>query len=223
MALEVFWVSGSGFSWRVLLALAHKNLPWQSHLLEFGKGDLSSPAYLAINPRGRVPALRDGEVIISESVAIMAYLDRRFPEPPLFGRTPAESGRIWQRTLEVVNYLDGPTEDFILPIYFGEVAINATKTAQLVAAVPRLRAEIAGYQAALAHGPWLCGAELSAADLAAYPMVKSVLRAAQKPAASAVEGGLQRMADEFPAVAGWMSRIEALPGYEATFPPHWRA
>jgi glutathione S-transferase len=219
VAPEVFWISGSPFAWRVLLALAVKGVPHQSRLLSRGEGDTRKPEYLALNPRGKVPTLRDGDTVISESVAILAYLDRRFPDPPLFGRDPAETGRIWQRVLEVVNHLEQPCEAFILPIYFGEVA---TKTAQITAAVPLLRAELTGLQAALSQNDYLCGAQLSAADLAAYPIVKSILRAAEKPAAAAVHGGLARLGDEFPAVARWMAQVEALPGYDATYPPHWR-
>ena len=82
MAIEVYWVSGSPFSWRVMLALEFKGLPYQAHLLEMSKRQHKTPEFLAINPRGEVPALRDGEVVVAESIAILAYLDRMYPEPP---------------------------------------------------------------------------------------------------------------------------------------------
>jgi hypothetical protein len=52
--------------------------------------------------------------------------------------------------------------------------------------------------------------------------VRSLLRAADKPDAARFEVGFAPMAVRRPAVALWMSRIEGLPGYERTFPPHWR-
>jgi hypothetical protein len=80
MALEVYWASGSPFAWRVLLTLEAKRLPYQSKLLTFSKGEHKSPEYLAMNPRGKVPTLKDGDFAIYESLAIMAYLDRAYPD-----------------------------------------------------------------------------------------------------------------------------------------------
>ena len=87
MALEVHWASGSPFSWRVLLTLEVKQLPYQSRLLTFSKREHKSPEYLALNPRGKVPTLKDGDFILHESLAIMAYLDSAYPARPIFGRT----------------------------------------------------------------------------------------------------------------------------------------
>src|SRR5450755_3713796 len=120
MGIEIFWGSGSGFSWRVLLALELKRLPYESHLLQFSKGDHKAPSYLAMNPRGRVPTLRDGDYIVYESVACLAYLDRKYPTTPLFGATPEDTGRIWRAVCESVAYFDEPCESFILPLYFGK-------------------------------------------------------------------------------------------------------
>ena len=96
MALEIFWFSGSGFAWRAVLAAELKGVPYTSRLIEASAGDHRAPEFLAMNPRGKVPVLRDGDVVVTESMAILAYLDRRFPEPPLFGRTAEETARIWR-------------------------------------------------------------------------------------------------------------------------------
>jgi glutathione S-transferase len=55
MALEIFWGSGSPFSWRVLLGAEIKGLVYESRLLDFSKGHLKAPEFLQMNPRGRVP------------------------------------------------------------------------------------------------------------------------------------------------------------------------
>jgi glutathione S-transferase len=220
MAIEIFWASGSAYAWRVLLTLEAKGLPYQSHLLEFSKGDHQTPAYLAMNPRGRIPTVRDGEVVVYESIAIMAYLDRRYPGTPLFGETPAEAARIWRVISEAMCYLDTPTEDFILPLYDGR---SVEQAAQIRAALPRLHDELRRLEAALGHQPWLAATPaLSAADIAVFPLVKSVLRAAGKPGAEAFDPRLLPLTETYPAVAGWLARVETLPGYPRTTPPHWR-
>ena len=89
MAIEIFWGSGSGPSWRVLLALAFKKLPFESHLLSFSKGEHKSPEMLAMNPRGKVPVLKDGAFHLAESLAICSYvIDKAGSD--LGGRTPQE-------------------------------------------------------------------------------------------------------------------------------------
>ncbi len=53
--------------------------PYGVHLLSLSRGDNRTPEYLAVNPMGKVPALRHGDVIITEAAAICAYLADEFP------------------------------------------------------------------------------------------------------------------------------------------------
>jgi hypothetical protein len=55
-----------------------------------------------------------------------------------------------------------------------------------------------------------------------FPLIQLLLRAASKEAAAAFELGWIPLSKAYPNVAQWMGRIEALPGYERTYPPHWR-
>ena len=219
MSLEIFWGSGSPFSWRVLLALEWKRIPYQSRRLEFSKGDHRSPDYLAVNPRGQVPALRDGDFVLYESIAMLAYLDRKYPEPPLFGVTPEEHGRVWQAVQECVVYIDEASEQLILPLYFGQVA---GKEAQIRAAMAKIHDELGRWERALVGRSWLVLDGPSAADFVLYPTLKSGMRAASKPAAAPLELGLLPLGDRYPRLQAWMQAVEALPGYDRTYPPHWR-
>ena len=57
------------------------------------KGEQRQAAYLALNPQGLLPLLEDGEVRVSQSLAIIEYLERTRPEPPLLpGDPPALPG-----------------------------------------------------------------------------------------------------------------------------------
>ena len=71
MAIDVYWGSGSPYSWRVLLALEHKGLAYHSHLLQLAMQEQKSPHMLAMNPRGRVPVLKDGDYVVFESLAVL--------------------------------------------------------------------------------------------------------------------------------------------------------
>ena len=69
--LELFWISGSPFAWRVQLTLAIHKIDYVSHLLDASQGELKKTEYLALNPRGKVPVLKHGELLVRESVAIL--------------------------------------------------------------------------------------------------------------------------------------------------------
>ena len=219
MAIEIYWGSGSAYSWRVLLALEQKNLPYVSRLLQFSKQEHKAPEYLLLSPRGKVPTLRDGDVVLGESLAILAYLERQYPDPPLFGRTAAETGHVWQLISEYVSYLDGPAFEVVLPLYFGKVA---EKGEQIRRALPAVHAELYRMEAALARRLWLSGDRVSAADLVAYPGIASLQRAAAKPEAAPLDLGLLPLESRYPAIAAWTQRVAALPGYDRAYPPHWR-
>jgi len=114
MAIELYWGSGSPFAWRVMLTLEVKGLEYESKLLEFSKGDHKTPAYLKLNPRGKVPTLKDGDFVLYESLAIMSYIDRKYPDPPLFGKTPEETGLIWRWLAECESYVVSAGDKFSL-------------------------------------------------------------------------------------------------------------
>src|SRR5581483_5116136 len=109
MAIEFYWGSGSPYAWRVLLALEYKRLSYTSHLLQSSKQEHKSPQMLHMNPRGRVPVLKDGEYVCFESLAILYYLDLEYPDPPIFGRSPEEAGVIMRVICEYQSY----TEPFL--------------------------------------------------------------------------------------------------------------
>jgi glutathione S-transferase len=219
MAIELFWASGSPYAWRVMLTLEHKRVPYEGQMLSFSSNDTKSDWYRAISPRGRVPALRDGSFVLTESVAIMTYLDRKFPEQPLFGRTAEEAGLVARVISEYTSYVDHALEGFIIPLYFGGATEHADKLRKFAS---KLHQELALLESQLEAQPFIVGQALTAADFVWFPHIKSIERAAGKDAATPFEFGFLPLEQRFPAIHAWTRRIESLPGYERTYPPHWR-
>ena len=219
MALELYWGSGSPFAWRVMLTLAVKGLAYQSKLLEFSKGDHKAAGFLKLNPRGKVPLLKDDDFVLNESLAIMAYLDKKYPAPPLFGTSPQETGLIWRAVMETEAYLLSAGDKVIRPVFFGKGLDETEKIQQAAQAV---RQELQRVDRELSGSAWLIGNQISAADISLFPLVQTILRAAGKDAAKSLKLELLPLADTFPNLSAWVKRIEALPGYERTYPPHWR-
>ncbi len=67
----------------VLWMLEETGEPYDVHLLSFKKNETRSPEYLAVNPMGKVPALKHGDVVITEAAAICTYLADAFPQAGL--------------------------------------------------------------------------------------------------------------------------------------------
>ena len=219
MALELYWGSGSPFAWRVMLTLEIKSLTYQSTLLEFSKGEHKASRFLKLNPRGKVPVLKDDDFVLNESLAIMAYLDRKYAEPPLFGTSPQETGLIWRAIMETEAYLLSAGDKVIRPVFFGK---GLDETEKIQEAAQAVREELKRIDRELSGSPWLVGKQLSAADISLFPLVQTILRAAGKDVAKPLNLELLPLADTFPNLSAWVKRIEAVPGYERTYPPHWR-
>jgi glutathione S-transferase len=219
MAIELFWGSGSPFAWRVMLTLEIKKLPYESKLLEFSKDEHKTPAYLKLNPRGKVPTLKDGNFVLYESIAIMAYLDRKYPDPPLFGKTPEEAGLIWRVISECESYLVGEGNKVVRPMFIGK---GLDRVDEIQQAAQAIRQELQSIDARLAPSSWLVGEQVSAADITVFPLVQLLLRAASKEVAQPFNLGLLPLSETYPSIARWVQRIEALPNYQRTYPPHWR-
>ena len=88
LTLYDYWRSSAAY--RVRIALNLKGLPYQSvpvHLVQDG-GQQHAPDYLALNPQGLLPLLVDGPQRIPQSLAILEYLEERYPQPALLPRDP---------------------------------------------------------------------------------------------------------------------------------------
>jgi len=221
MALELWWGSGSPYSWRALLALEYKQLPYVSHLVQFAKQEHKAPQMLQMNPRGRVPVLRDGDYVCFESLAILYYLERKYPDsPPLLGRTPEEAGTIVRVISEFQAYVEEHIKKVIYAILFQ--AGEGGHSDEVTRAMHLLAAEARTINERLATSAWVVGENFSAADVVIFPGIRMLLRALERREASELRNRWLPLDANFPAIAAWIKRVEELPGYDRTFPPHWR-
>ena len=217
MTIELFWGSGSPFAWRALLALELKKLPYESRLLSFANKEHQTPAMLAMNPRGKVPVLKDGDTVLSESLAILSYLDRKYPEPPLFGRSAEAAGRIWKQVSETLSYFEPPVTTLARAVFAAK-----PPSTDLGPSVAEVKAELQRLEDALKKAKWLADGELTAADIFLLPTLEILLRVAGKDAAKPLDLNVLPLEKTYPAVAAWRDCLRALPAYDKTYPPHWR-
>ena len=84
----------SSASFRVRIALNLKRVEYRTVTHDLSLAEHRAPAYLMINPQGLLPALEDGSRILTQSLAIIEYLEARFPQPPLLPPDPAGAARV---------------------------------------------------------------------------------------------------------------------------------
>ena len=211
MAITFYTGSGSVPGWKVHLTLEHKQIPYELRMLSFQAGDLKKPEYLAVNPRGRTPAITDGDFALWESGVIVEYLEERWHERPVLPGDARERARLRRIVAEAQEYLGGPQLDmeratFLAPAGQQDPALLARARAAATAELPRYEEQL--------EAPFLGGESPTLADFTVYPIVAMIRRVTTRFSPEPFEFS--------PAVAKWMKRIEALPYYERTYPPHWR-
>jgi glutathione S-transferase len=226
MTIDLWWGSGSPYSWRVMLALEHKGLDYRSHPLQLALQEHKAPQMLAMNPRGRLPVLKHDDYVVFESVAVLYYLDLKYPEPPIFGRSPEEAAVI----LRVIEEFQAYTEPHIMGICrtllgtgpgpADERPLDADGLTDAMHVVAR---EARTIEQRVSRFDWIVGEDYSAIDMVIFPAIQLLRRALARPGAGDLAGRFLPIESNYPALGRWLARIEALPGYERTYPPHWRS
>ena len=214
MALTFYYGSGSPYAWRVWLALEHKGIAYELKTVSFSAGDLAKPEYAAINPRSKVPAITDGDFSLYESAAILEYLEEQYSTGNvLFPGSVRQRATIRRLVREADEYLAHALEQLVDHVLFTKR--EEWNLQEIAAGREAFLKELDRFEGYL-HGEWF-GVELSAADFALYPIIALCLRMEKKKDDLNVSGVIG------PKIAAWMKRIEALPYYDKTYPPHWKA
>src|ERR1700749_1588063 len=183
MAIDLYWGSGSPYSWRVLLALEYKRLAYTGHQLQFSRQEHKSPQILALNFRGRVPILKDGDYVVFESLAILYYLDLKYPEPRIFGHSPEEAGVIMRVICEYQSYVEEHLMKIVRAVFAGEAQEHIDALADSMHVVANEARSIEG---GLSRSDGVVGDNLPAADIVISPALQLLLPALEKRAARAL-------------------------------------
>lgn len=178
LALYGYWRSSAAY--RVRIALNLKGVAYQDrpvHLLRDG-GEQHLAAYQAINPQKLIPALLDGERVVTQSLAIMEYLDEVQPQPPLLPEDPRGRARVRALAqtvacdihplgnLRVLQYLQHE-------LGAGEAAKLAWSRHWIEAGFDALEAMLAGH---MATGRYCHGNTPGLADACLVPQAYNALR-----------------------------------------------
>ena len=184
----------SGHSHRAELMLSLLGLHAELVNVDLAKGEHKQPAFLAKNSFGQVPVLEDGSLTLGDSNAILVYLGERYDDGQRYWSSePARRAQI-QRWLSVAagQLAAGPAAARLVRVFNAPLdhALAVRKAHDLFGLLDR----------ELGARPFLVGETPTLADIALYTYT-----------AHAPEGDVSL--EPYPAIRGWLSRIETLPGF----------
>jgi maleylacetoacetate isomerase/maleylpyruvate isomerase len=99
--MELYNYFRSSASYRVRIALALKGLDYTYHPVHLAKNEQFQESYAAVAASRLVPLLRDGDASLTQSLAIIEYLDETHPSPPLLPATPAGRARVRALAMDI--------------------------------------------------------------------------------------------------------------------------
>lgn len=192
-SLQLYRNAVSGHCHRVELFLSLLGLPYESIDVDLVQKQHKSPGFLAMNPLGQIPVLRDGELTLADSNAILVYLEARHAPGQWLPSDPVGAARV-QRWLSLAAG----------PLAFGPAAARVVQLFKRPTdpkeAIERAEGLLQLMESELGRTPFLVGERATLADVAHYAYV-----------ARAPEGLVSLQ--PYPAIRAWLARIEALPGF----------
>jgi glutathione S-transferase len=154
------------FTAKVRIALDEKELPYELISVPFSKAHGYTPKHpdvLALNPKGQVPVLVDGDIALYDSTLILEYLEERHPAPPLYPRDIA--GRVRCRQLEAAaDEILFPSIWELIDEVFYKPDAGARNAERIARATASIGAQCTRLERELAGRDFLCG-QFTVADI----------------------------------------------------------
>jgi glutathione S-transferase len=193
-------------SWMVEMTLAEKGLGFVLERLSFARGEHKTPAMLERNPRGTIPVLTVGQAVLTETLAMLEYLDLRYPEPALMGRDPLSRARALDRLHESAAIKRIGMD---LLAYLMRTPDSQRDPERVAGGLDALRQELSWWQRTYSASAWAAGDSISLADISVFSYV-----------ATFVQLGLDL--GPLPALAAFHARMRERPSVQATWPEPWK-
>ena len=188
------------FTAKVRIALDEKKLDYEKISVGWTPQDRYLPHHpdvLRLNPKGQVPVLVDGDVVVFDSTQIFEYLEERAPSPPLYPRGIAERARCRRLEAWADEVVFPPVFALVEQLFYPPGA-SGRDAAKLANAKAEYAGQLAALDRELEGRTWLCG-DFSVADIAVFIFVRTAATLGTPPGA------------EHPRVTAWLERMLGRP------------
>jgi maleylpyruvate isomerase len=165
----------SSASYRVRIALNLKGLSAEHLAHHLRKGEQCAPAYLAINPQGLVPTLENEDAVLTQSLAIIEWLDETHPAPPLLPKDPLRRAKV--RAFALVVACDThPVQNLKVLARLRQLGLPEAQVTEWAAWANREGLTACEKLIASEAGPFCFGAQPTIADLCLVPQLANARR-----------------------------------------------
>lgn len=179
--MQLYSYYRSSASYRVRIALSLKGLDYKYHGVHLVKngGEQHAPEYRKLNPQAQVPTLIDGDFTLTQSMAILEYLEEKYPKPHILPKTPAE--RAYVRQLSLISVADiHPLNNLkVLTHLSGELGVTQEQKTTWYHKWIRQgfdAMETLLTRSAFRTGPYCCGDQVTMADICLIPQIYNARR-----------------------------------------------
>jgi maleylacetoacetate isomerase len=175
--MKLYSFFNSSTSFRVRIALALKNLPYEYAGINLRSGEQGKEAYRDLSPAAIVPVLVDGDVTLTQSLAIIDYLDHRHPEPRLIPEDPVMRARVLEIAQTIACEIHPINNIRVLKCLTGTLGVNdAQKSGWYRHWVDEGLGAVEHLLARLPAGEYCVGGTPTLADCTLVPQVANAMR-----------------------------------------------
>lgn len=197
--LQFYYAPVSVNARRVWVTLLEKQIPFQPILMRLN-GDQFTPDFAAINPLHRVPVIVDDGFRVVESLAILDYLEAKYPSPALMPKTAEAIATVRMVEMSALNELQPATMQLSRPFVGLDIEPRKLENAnQQIIRVLRF------YETLLSQNVYIASDQLTLADIVAGTLVPSVAMF-----------GISM--DAFPKITAWLGQLSERPSFQQTLP-----
>lgn len=173
LTLHSYWRSSAAY--RVRIALAYKGIAWQTRSINLLQDEQRQADYRTLNPQGLVPMLQDDGTVVTQSLAILEYLEERHPTPPLLPDAPAARARVRAMALLIACDIH-PLQNLRVTRYLkdqlgqSQAAVEEWIRHWIREGMQAIEAQLTG------EHRFLCGDSVTLADVCLTPQLYSAAR-----------------------------------------------
>jgi glutathione S-transferase len=205
--IKLYQTSISFNSRRVWMTLLEKGLDFAIEEVQLN-GQQFQPEFLAMNPFHHIPVLVDGDMTIIESLAILDYLEAKYPQPSMLPTNANDLAKVRMAQFVAVNEL----AIAMIPLYPKMLSLGEGDPTQVAEALQKINTCLQFLEGLLDTRPFFGSNEITLAETVAAPVIATL---------SFAHIGLA----EFPKLNAWMTKIQQRPAWSASeaSPEQWAA
>jgi glutathione S-transferase len=193
--MKLYYLGNSGNAYKVRILLSLLNLPYEKVIIDGKTQQQKSPEFRKLNPRGEVPVIEDGGLVLWDSAACLVYIARKYGGDKWLPGDPAEMAQVMQWVA-----LAGNEIQFGLQYARRGVLQDRWTAGTLEQGHALARIALDALEGRLKDNDWLALGRPTIADVACFPYVETAPEA-------------KLPLEPWPHVVKWLARCKALPGW----------